>query len=104
MEEAEDMTINELEKLEEVDTSVEEDAFEVNEGICKECNEKLIKVVENRSILDGTITFHIIKLKCPKCGNEYLDLDQAEKYDFALILEKAVKQPLDKVSRRILNN
>ena len=104
MEEAEDMTISELEKLEEVDASIDEDASEVNEGICKECSGKLIKVVENRSILDGAITFHIIKLRCTKCGKEYLDLDQAEKYDFALILEKAVRQPLDKLSRRILTS
>lgn len=104
MEEGEDLTIEELDELEEVEIEIDENVFEVNEGICKECNEKLIKVVENRSILDGAITFHIIKLRCPKCGKEYLDLDQAEKYDFTLILEKAVKQPLDKLSRRILTN
>ena len=104
MEEAEDMTLEELEKLEEADIEIDEDASEVNEGVCQECNGKLIKVVENRSILDGAITFHIIKLRCSQCRKEYLDLDQAEKYDFALVLEKAVKQPLDKLSRRILAN
>ncbi len=104
MEEAEDMTIEELNKLEEVELDINEDTSEVNDGVCQECNGKLIKVVENRSILDGTITFHIIKLRCSQCKKEYLDLDQAEKYDFALILEKALKQPLDKISRRILAN
>ena len=104
MEATEDMTIDELEKLQEVDVNMDKDAFEVNDGVCKECNEKLVKIVQNKSILDGAITFHIIKLKCPKCGKEYLDLDQAEKYDFTLILEKAVKQPLDKLSRRILTS
>ena len=90
--------------MEEIRIELDENAFEVNEGICKYCHERLIKVVENRNALDGTITFHIIKLKCPKCGKEYLDLDQAEKYDFALLLEKAVKQPLDKLSRRLSAN
>ena len=99
--EEENLSIEELENLEEVSLDIDEEAFEVNEGVCKECGGKLIKIVENRSILDGTITFHIIKLKCQNCGKEYLDLDQAEKYDFALLLEKAVKQPLDKLSRKI---
>jgi len=102
MEEGEDMTIDELEKLETVETKIDGNAFEVNEGICKDCGEKLIKIVENRSILDGAISFHIIKLRCPNCGKEYLDLDQAEKYDFTLILERALQQPLDKLSKRIL--
>ena len=92
----------ELEELKEEKLEIGEDAFEVNEGICKDCNEKLIKIVENRSILDGTITFHIIKLKCPKCRREYLDLDQAEKYDFALLLEEAAKQPLSILSKKMI--
>ncbi len=103
MENEENIYLEEIEKLEEAKLEIEEDAFEVNEGICKDCNEKLIKVVENRSILDGTITFHIIKLKCQKCGKEYLDLDQAEKYDFALLLEKATQQPLSILSKKIVS-
>lgn len=102
MEEYEDTPAEELENLEEVKIESDKDAFEVNEGFCKECNERLVKIVENRSILDGAITFHIIKLKCPKCGKEYLDLDQAEKYDFALILERALHQSLEKLSNKIL--
>lgn len=98
----EDKAIKELEKFEEEKLEIDESSFEVNEGICKDCNGKLIKIVENRSILDGTITFHIIKLKCMKCGREYLDLDQAEKYDLLLTLERAFKQPLPIVSKKIL--
>lgn len=97
-----DKAIKELEKFEEEKLEIDESAFEVNEGICKDCNGKLIKIVKNRSILDGTITFHIIKLKCMKCGREYLDLDQAEKYDLLLTLERAFKQPLPIVSKKIL--
>lgn len=82
---------------------INEKAFEVNEGICRKCNEKLIKIVENKSLIDGTITFHIIKLKCPKCEKKYLDLDQAEKYDFFLTLEGASKkESLEKLTKKII--
>ena len=97
------MTFEELNDLEEEKIEINSNAFEVNEGICKECGGRLVKIVENRNILDGTITFHIIKLKCPNCGKEYLDLDQAEKYDFYLVLEKATKQPLEKLLRKIVS-
>ncbi len=96
------LSVNKFEGIKNI--GIDKNAFWVNEGFCKDYHEKLIKIVENKSIFDGTISFHIIKLKCPKCGKEYLDLDQAEKYDFALILEKAVKQPLNKLSSKILTN
>lgn len=95
------MTLKELEKLKKVKIEVDKTAFEVNNGICRKCNQKLVKVVENTSVLDGSMTFHIIKLKCGKCGKEYLDLDQAEKYDFLLTLEKAMNQPLENLSEKI---
>ncbi len=95
------MSLMELEKLKEVKIRIDKTAFEVNEGICKKCREKLAKIVENKSILDGSMTFHIIKLKCLKCRKEYLDLDQAEKYDFLLTLEKAMNQPLENLSEKI---
>jgi RNase P subunit RPR2 len=101
METDENMTLKELEKLKEEKLEIDREAFDVNEGICKDCNEKLTKIVENRSMLDGAVTFHIIKLRCEKCGKEYLDLDQAEKYDFLLTLEKATKKPLDVLSKKI---
>ena len=100
----EDLSLEELKELEEESFDLDKNAFEVNDGICKDCGGRLIKIVENRNILDGAITFHIIKLKCQNCGKEYLDLNQAEKYDFALLLERAVRQPLDKLSRRISTN
>ena len=101
--EEENTSFDELEKMEEIKFEIDEGAFEVNEAICKNCHGKLIKIVENRSLLEGAITFHIIKLKCLRCGMEYLDLDQAEKYDFLLLLEKAVKQPLEVISKKIEN-
>lgn len=103
MEEGENLSIEELENLEEADIEITNSASQVNEGICEECNEKIIKVVENKSMLDGSITFHIIKLKCPNCGKEYIDLDQAEKYDFLLTLQKAIKQPLNTLTSKISN-
>lgn len=86
------MSIEELKKFDEVNLDINEDIFEVNDGFCKDCNGKLIKIVENKSIFDGALTFHIIKLKCENCGKEYLDLNQAEKYDLLLTFEKISKQ------------
>jgi len=97
------MSIEELKTMKEEVLEINKEAFEVNEGICKDCNVKLLKIVENRSIFGGAISFHIIKLKCPKCGKEYLDLDQAEKYDFLLTLEKVSKEKsLDILTKKII--
>lgn len=96
------MSLEELKHLEEESIEFTSSAFEVNEGVCKDCHEKLVKRVENRSIFGGTVTFHIIKLVCPRCGKEYLDLDQAEKYDFLLTLEKASKEkPLEVLTKQM---
>ena len=91
MEEEESNSFEELKDMDEVEMEFDSGASEVNEGVCKECGERLVKVVENRNLLNGAITFHIIKLRCEKCGKEYLDLGQAEKYDFLITLEKAIK-------------
>ena len=97
------MSLEELKTLKEKVVEIDKSVFEVNEGVCKICKKKLVKKVENKSIFDGAITFHIIKLKCVKCGREYLDLDQAEKYDFLLTLEKASKEkPLEVLTKNIL--
>jgi len=101
----EDLSEEELNELKEADIEIDENASEVNESVCKDCNENLVKIIENKNILDGAITFHIIKLKCPRCGKTYLDLNQAEKYDFLLTLEKATnqKQSLESLSKRIMS-
>jgi Zn finger protein HypA/HybF involved in hydrogenase expression len=95
-----DMTLEELEQLEEVDVEFDKNAGHVKGGICPNCNEKFVKVVENREVVDW-VTLHITKLKCPKCGEEYLDLDNAEKYDMLLRLEKAFKQPMNVLSKKV---
>ena len=99
MEEGENLSFDELSSMEETSIAFDSGADEVNEGFCKECNGKLVKVVENRDFLDGSISFHIIKLRCVSCGKEYLDLTQADKYDFILTLEKAMK---NKVALNVL--
>ncbi len=91
MEEGEDLSFEELKQMEEERITVDSSAHEVNDGLCNECGGKLIKIVENRSLLDGAITFHIIKLRCEQCGKEYADLNQAEKYDLLFTLEQAIK-------------
>jgi len=96
-----DMTLEELEKLEEVDVEFDKNAGHVEGGTCPNCNEKFIKTVDNRDALGGDVTFHITKLKCPKCNKTYLDLNNAEKYDLLLRLEKAFNQPIEVLSRKI---
>lgn len=86
------MSEEDLKQLPEESIVVEKRAFNVNGGMCKECNAKLVKVIEDRAVLDGAATFHITKLKCPTCRRLYLDLDNAEKYDLLLMLEKATKE------------
>ena len=99
MEEGENLSFEELGRMQEDSLNFDSGTVEVNGGHCKNCNGKLIKVVENRNFLEGSISFHIIKLRCVSCGKEYLDLTQADKYDFILTLEKAMK---NKVALNVL--
>jgi len=91
MKEENKMSVDDMEKLEEVEIEVSKDAASVNEGICPSCNERMVKYIDNKNLFDGALTFHIIKFKCLKCKKEYLDLEEAEKYDLFLKLEKVGK-------------
>jgi len=98
MEEGEDLSFDELNQLEEARIDFDGETSGVNGGSC-ECGGELVKIVENRDFLEGSISFHIIKLKCDSCGKEYLDLNQADKYDFLLTLERAIK---NKIALKVL--
>ena len=103
MKEEREMTLREIRRLRKESVELGDSVFGVQEGTCKDCRHKLVKKVEDRTILNGAATFHIIKLKCPRCGKEYLDLDQAEKYDFFLALEKVSKEkPLATIAKKII--
>lgn len=95
-----DMTLEELESLEEVNIGFDKNAGHIEEGECPYCHDKFVKTVENRNVRN-LFTLHFTKLKCLRCGEEYLDLDNAEKYDLLLMLEKAFKQPLDVLSKKV---
>jgi formylmethanofuran dehydrogenase subunit E len=95
-----DMTLEELENLEEVDIKFDKNARHVEDGKCPHCNERFVKVVESKNIGDW-VTFHITKLKCPKCGEVYLDLNQGKKNDIIFMLEKAFHQPIDVLSKKM---
>lgn len=86
------MSLGELESLEETKLEISKNNFDVNEGICPKCNEKTIKYIDNKDLFEGALTFHIIKFKCLKCNKEYMDLNEAEKYDLFLKLEKIGKE------------
>lgn len=83
----------ELEKMEEVRAEIDEDSFRVTTGICPACNLKMEKIIENKNLFDGAVTFHIIKFRCNGCGKEFLDLEEAQKYDLYLLFEKFSKKP-----------
>ena len=86
------MPIEELENLEEIKLEINKDSLNINKGICPNCNEKMANYIDNKSLFEGAVTFHIIKFKCLKCNKEYLDLDEAQKYDLFLELQKIGKE------------
>jgi ssDNA-binding Zn-finger/Zn-ribbon topoisomerase 1 len=97
----EDLSEEKLNEFEEVKNfEVDEDSFKVSEGICPECSEKMDKIIENKNLFDGALTFHIIKYRCPKCKKEFMDLKQAEKYDFYLSLKK-IKKPISYITQSL---
>ena len=78
-----------------------EKASRVDKAVCPHCDLKMHKVIENKSLFNGSLTFHIIKLRCEKCSREYMDLEQAEVYDMYLILtKKFAGRPLETVAER----
>ena len=85
------MSIEELEKLNEFSLEINKNTININKGICPKCNKNMVKYIDNKSLFDGAMTFHIIKFKCLNCNKEYLDLDEAQKYDLFLKLEKTGK-------------
>lgn len=87
----EDLSEEELSQLGEVKAEIDENSFKVSEGVCPVCNEKMSKYIANFSLFDGALTFHIIKFRCDKCKREYIDMNEAEKYDFYLSIRKQPK-------------
>lgn len=80
---------------------VSEKSFRVDRAICPHCGVKTHKVIENKSLFDGSLTFHIIKLRCGKCNREYLDLEQAQVYDLFLVFNKLKERSLHNVVERV---
>jgi len=66
--------------------------LQINEISCLDCKVKMNKKKEDKGLFDGAITFHFMKLKCPQCKKEYLNLEEAEKYDLFLKLRKMGKE------------
>ncbi|MBI2543221.1 MAG: hypothetical protein HYW24_03485 [Candidatus Aenigmarchaeota archaeon] len=95
-------------KLEEVEMKLTESAFRVDRAVCPHCNLKMHKTIENKSLFEGALTFHIIKLKCEKCSREYMDLEQAQVYDLFLAVRKLKEKPIydvaEKISQQIILN
>ena len=102
MELYENLKEEELSELEEIrDMVIDKNSFRLGEGFCPECNEKMDKIIENKNLFDGAITFHIIKYRCTKCNKQYLDLEQAEKLDLFLIINRLSRKPLSVITQNI---
>ncbi len=100
----EDLSLEELEKMEEVEFEIDPGAFKVDKAFCPDCKKKMEQIVENKDLFDGTMTIHIIKFKCEQCGKEYLDLNQAEKYNLYLKLSKvAPERPMEFLNHCLAN-
>lgn len=93
----ENLKEKELEKMKEVKAEIDIESFKVITGVCPTCNQKMEKIIQNKNLFDGAITFHIIKFRCSKCRKEYLDIEQAQKYDLYLLLEKFSKKPIKSI-------
>lgn len=97
----EDLSEEKLNEFEEVKGfQIDENSLKVSEGICPECNERMDKFIENKNLFDGALTFHIIKFRCSKCKKEYMDLNEAEKYDLYLSLKK-IKKPISQITHSL---
>ncbi len=97
------ITGEELEQLEEVNVEVDEESFKVAKAECPACDKKMNKKIENKSLFNGVLTFHIIKFRCAECKKEYLDLEQAETYDLYLALSKiSALKPVHGVTHDLL--
>ena len=66
--------------------------LQINEISCLDCKVRMNKKKEDKSLFNNAITFHFIKLQCPQCKKEYLDLEEAKKYDLFLKLRKMGKE------------
>lgn len=99
----EELSEAELERLEQVEVDFSKDSFKVAQGICPPCNKKMEKIVYTESLLDGTMTMHIIKFKCVACKKEYLDLEEAKKYDLLLQLRHASEEDISQALAAVRN-
>ena len=64
----EDANEKELEEMEEIeDVQVGEHAFTIAESGCPTCSRKMKKFVEEKSLFDGFLTFHINKFRFDGC-------------------------------------
>jgi len=82
-----------LEKLKEVEFKMDNGGA-LNKLVCQNCKIKMKKLITNKNLFHGSVTFHIETFKCENCGGEYLDLKEAEKYDLFLILKKFENKPI----------
>lgn len=70
---------------------------------CHRCKIKMKKVYTDMDIPNGDITVHLVAYKCPRCGRESLNGDQAEKLDYFMSLVDALKNKSRFKFKRAMN-
>lgn len=70
---------------------------------CHKCKIKMKKIHTDMDLPDREITVHMEAYKCPKCGRERLNSQQAEKLDYFMALIDAVKNRAKFKFKRAMN-
>jgi len=87
----------EFEKLQQEDLEDEDIRIEIEEsafkrpGFCTTCNKKMRPVITDFQLPGRELTLHLAAYKCPTCGKEVLNEQQAEKFQEMLLLLDAMK-------------
>jgi len=95
--------IKEEDIREEVKFEFEKDAFKDKQLHCDICNIKMKKIKILINIPNTNLKHNLEVYKCPKCNTEYLNGEQAKKFDKALVLAKALSEK-GIIFERSLNN
>lgn len=77
---------------EEVKFTFSKDAFKDNDIHCDECGSKMkrVRTLVDLPVTDLKVTIELFR--CEKCGVEYLNGEQAKKFDKVLIITKALSE------------
>lgn len=89
-----------LEEMEDVDFKIDEKAFKREVLYCDKCDKRL-KKAETEIMLDQNVSINLNSFRCPKCGKDYLNFEEAKKLDKALILNRLISEKGFSLKRKL---